>query len=236
MPWRWIAVQAARVAHERGGAADGAGERCGVDRGELEAGGGAGVQRGDVGVDHRVGEAAGAGDDRHAAVAQAVELGEAAGLEARGDEDGVAAGLHQVGERLVVADDDADAAGELGGERAEGASRARGSPLPRTARRWPARTMSWAVIQARRSMPFCQVSRLTSTKSGRVVGVQAEARLERGAVLGAALQLAGGVGRGEQRVGLGVPDVGVDAVDDAVQRRRRGGDQAFEAHAVGRRS
>ena len=113
------------VAHERGGAADGAGERGGVDGGELEAGGGAGVQRGDVGVDHGVGEAAGAGDDRDAAVAQAVELGQAAGLEARGDDDGVAAGLHQVGERLVVAEDGADAAGVLGGERAEGRSRGR---------------------------------------------------------------------------------------------------------------
>ena len=125
MPWRWIAVQAARSRMSCGGAADGAGEGGGVDGGELEAGGGAGVQRGDVGVDHRVGEAAGAGDDGDAAVAQAVELGQAAGLEARGDDDGVAAGLHQVGERLVVADDGADAAGELGGERAEGASRGR---------------------------------------------------------------------------------------------------------------
>ena len=64
--------------------------------------------------------------------------------------------------------------------------------------------------------------------------MQAEARLERGAVGGAALELAGGVGGGEERVGLGVPDVGVDAVDDAVQRARAGGDQAVEAHAVGR--
>ena len=60
------------------------------------------------------------GDDRHAAVAQAVELGQAAGLEARRDQDGVAAALHGVRQRLVVADDDADPARVLGGEGEEG--------------------------------------------------------------------------------------------------------------------
>ena len=108
-----------------------------------------------------------------------------------------------------------------------------GSPVPRTARRWPARTMSSAVIQARRSMPFCQVSRLTSTRSGEPSACEAEARLDGGAVGGAAVELLRREGRGEERVGLGVPDLGVDAVDDAVEHALAGGDQAFEAHAEG---
>ena len=80
-------------------------EHLGLHRRELEAGGDAGGERHLVGVDHRVGQAADAGDDRHAAVAQAVELGQAAGLEARRHEDRVAAALDQVRQRLVVADD-----------------------------------------------------------------------------------------------------------------------------------
>ena len=108
-----------------------------------------------VGVDHRVGEAADAGDDRHAAVAQAVELGQAAGLEARRDQDGVAAGLHQVRQRLVVADDGADPAGELGGERAEGRPPAPGRREPSTASWPPGADDVGGGDPGSRSMPFC---------------------------------------------------------------------------------
>ena len=81
-----------------------------IGRCELEAGRDACGNRRLIGVDHRVGEPAGAGDDRHAAIAQAVELGQPAWLEARRDEDRVGAALHGVRQALVIADDDADAA------------------------------------------------------------------------------------------------------------------------------
>ena len=105
MPRRCILRQTlsvARRARSRGGsprrsASAVAGANC-------DAGGDARLERRLVGVDHRVGEAAGARDDRHAAVAQAVELGQPAGLEARRDQDRVAAALHQVRQRLVIAD------------------------------------------------------------------------------------------------------------------------------------
>ena len=84
-------------------------------------------------------------------------------------------------------------------------------------------------------MPFCQVSRLTSTNRGESSACRPKRASIARAVDGAALQLAGGEGRGEQRVGLGVPHPGVDAVDDAVQRAGAGGDQPVEAHAEGRR-
>ena len=81
---------------------------------ELEAGRDARPDRRLVGVDHRIGEPAGACDDRHAAIAQAVELGQPARLEARRDEDRVAAALHGVRQALVIADDHADPAAMAG--------------------------------------------------------------------------------------------------------------------------
>ena len=106
-----------------------------------------------------------------------------------------------------------------------------GSPLPRTARRWPARTMSCGGDPGEQIDPLLPGQPAHQHQQRRAVGMQAEAGFERGAVHGAALQLAGGEGRGEQRVGLGVPHLGVDAVDDAVQRPGAGGDQPVEAHA-----
>ena len=57
--------------------------------------------RGVVGVDDRVGKAADARHHRHAAIAQAIELGQAAGLEARRHQDRVGAALEQMRQRLV---------------------------------------------------------------------------------------------------------------------------------------
>ena len=61
-----------------------------------------------VEFDHRVDETARVGDERDRPVAEAVELREAAGFEAGGDEDGVAARVHAVREAFVVADADGD--------------------------------------------------------------------------------------------------------------------------------
>ena len=102
---------ARRIGAQRGGAGERERQALDGDRAEHDAGGDAVVQRRLVGVDHRVGQPADPGHDRDRAVAQAVELGQAAGLEARGHQDGVAAALHQVGERLVVAEHAADPAG-----------------------------------------------------------------------------------------------------------------------------
>ena len=49
-------------------------------------------------ADNRVGQAARLADDRHRAVLQAVHLVQAAGLEAAGHEENVAAGLDAVGQ------------------------------------------------------------------------------------------------------------------------------------------
>ena len=100
-----------RVGPQRRGAGEREAQALDGHRREHDAGGDAVVQCGLVGVDHGVGEPADARHDRDGAVAQAVELGEAAGLEARGHQDGVGPALQQVGERLVIAEDAADPAG-----------------------------------------------------------------------------------------------------------------------------
>ena len=73
----------------------------------------AGGERRFVGVDHRVGEPADARDDRHRAVAQRAELGEPAGLEARGHEKEVAPAWIRCARALVIAEMTADAAAAL---------------------------------------------------------------------------------------------------------------------------
>ena len=139
-----------------------------LDGQELDAGRDAGVERGVVGVDDRVGKAADPRDHRHAAVAQAVELGQPAGLEARGHENGVGAALQQVRQRLVIAGDDADPAAMARGGGMERALERR-SPEPSTASRAPARDQPIDALPSR-SMPFCQVSRLTTAKIGPAAG------------------------------------------------------------------
>ncbi len=162
-------------------------------------------------------EAAGARDDRHAAVAQAIELRQAAGLEARRDDDGVAAGLHEVRHRLVIADGDADAAGMAGGGGQQRAFERRiaGTENRRACR--PCATISSAVA-AMRSMPFCQVRRLMTQKIGALSSCEPEEFGDRPAVLVAALQRRRAVVGVDDGIGRRVPDVGVDAIDDAVQR------------------
>ena len=78
------------------------------DRRELQAGGAIGQHRHFIGVDDGVGEAADARDDRHRAIAHRAKLGQAAGLEARGHQNGVGAGLDEMGEALLIAEMDAD--------------------------------------------------------------------------------------------------------------------------------
>ena len=174
-----------------------------------------------VGVDHRVGKAAGARHHRHAAIAQAVELGQPAGLEARRDDDGVAAALHQVRQRLVIADRPRRR-GRDGGRRRQAARlRAPASPEPSTASRAPAATMP-STIAAQQVHALLPGQPADDADDRAVVVVEAEALLDRARLLAcAAFSVVGRIGRGQMRVGRRVPDVGVDAVDDAVADRRR---------------
>ena len=64
----------------------------------------------DIGVDDGIGQPTRPRHHWHTAISEAVELGEAAGFEATGNEDGIAAALHQMRQRLVIADAHADAA------------------------------------------------------------------------------------------------------------------------------
>ena len=105
-----VALSGLNLAVQRGGAADRLGQRLPVDAGELDACGDAGIGGGKVGVDHRVGQPAGARHHRHAAIGEAIELGQAARLEAAGHENRISARLHPVRQRLVIADAHGDAA------------------------------------------------------------------------------------------------------------------------------
>ena len=138
---------------------------------ELEAGGGPRRHRRLVGVDDRVGEPADAGDDRHAAIAQPVELGQPARLEARGDEmrvgrrpaSGATAPRHSRSTTPTRPGWPPQPRGSAP------PARLRRSRAPRAARRCAPVVGS---TSSRRSMPFCQVRRLTTPKSRRVVGAR----------------------------------------------------------------
>src|SRR5262245_64108491 len=65
---------------------------------EQDPGGGADRQSRFIGIDDGIGEAAGVSRNRDRAVAQTVELGKAAGLEARRDEDGIATADEKMGQ------------------------------------------------------------------------------------------------------------------------------------------
>ena len=81
-------------------------ERLARDRGKLQAGR---FRRRPGGkIDDRVGESADLGHDRDRAIAHGAKLRQPARLEPRGNEDGVGAGLDQVRQILVIADDASD--------------------------------------------------------------------------------------------------------------------------------
>ena len=110
-----------RLAVEAGRAADGAFQHRLAHRGELQAGAQALGDGHGIGVDHRVGQPADPRDHGQRPIAQRAELGEAAGLVARGHQQRIDAALDQMGEALVIADVAADAAGILIGGVAEAA-------------------------------------------------------------------------------------------------------------------
>ncbi len=99
------------VAVKRDRALNRAEEVFGSFRVEGEAGRAPGGQGRGVGVDDGVGEPAGAAHQRQRAVAQGIELRQAARLEARRHDDAVAARHNQVRQRLVIAERHPDPAG-----------------------------------------------------------------------------------------------------------------------------
>ena len=130
---------------------------------ELQAGRDARRQRRLVGVHDGVGEAADARDDRRGAIAQRAELRQAAGLEARGNDQEIDAGLDEMRELLVIAEHAADRALVLGGgggealleRRLAGAQQRRAAPPrrsteagPRAAGRAPS---GWSAGRRRRT-------------------------------------------------------------------------------------
>ena len=71
-------------------------------------------------------------------------------------------------------------------------------------------------------MPFCQVRRLTTQKIGPSSSSRPKCSMTSLAVGVALFQRRGAVGLRDHRVGLRIPDIVVDAVDDAVQAGQRG--------------
>jgi hypothetical protein len=209
------------------------GERVRGIRVDLDAGRDAVAECRLVGVDHRVGQPAHARHHRHATIAQAVELGQAAGFEARRHGDRVGAALHEVRERLVVAVDAADLPGVIahGGPEAGldlGIAAAEHGQLA-------------AVLQQARQGREQQVDTLLPGQPAdhahqRTAGIvcQAEACAQRRLVGGPVAQCACGVGRLEVRVRARIPDVQVNAVDYADQPVRARGQEALEPHAARR--
>jgi hypothetical protein len=169
------------------------------------------------------------GNDRHAAVAQAVKLGETAGFESRRDDDGVAAGLHQMRHRLVVTNRDADAAGMAGGggEQRTFEGRIAGAQDGELAAHGDD-LVGGGRDQVHALLPGQAAD---DAEDRGAVLVEAEELGDGMAVFGAALQRGGGVMGVDDGIGGRVPDVGVDAVDDAVQRLEPAGDDAFQPHA-----
>ena len=110
-----------------------------------------------------------------------------------------------------------------------------GLPVPRTARRKPSRR-SAGVASARRSKPFWRSSRPIIHEDGPVVGgIQPELLQQRAHGTPPSGPILAGVIGGERRIGRGVPEVGVEAVEDPEEPVALGTQVAIEAHPERRR-
>ena len=84
-------------------------------------------------------------------------------------------------------------------------------------------------------MPFCQVRRLTTAKSGPEPAVRAKCCFE-GALVGLAfLQALAVIGDSKGGIARRIPDIAIDAVDDPPQDAGAVADHAFQSHAEFRR-
>ena len=214
---------------QRGGAADRLGQRLPVDAGELDARGDAGIGGGKVGVDHRIGQTAGARHHRYAAIGEAIELRQAARLEPAGHENRVAARLHPVRQRLVIADAHGDAAGMARGGLVEARFQRRiARPQQRKTPADPDEMVDRFEQDVHALLPGEPADH---HEQRTVAGFQRELLLQRPFVGGAFCQRASAEIRLERGIDLRVPLLRVDAVDDAAHPIAPADDQPFQTHA-----
>ena len=139
-----------------------------------------------------------------------------------------------MGERFVIADDDADAAAmPCGG----GEQRAFEAGVARTEDRQPSAPLNDAVDDCGQNVHALLPGQPADDADDRaVVVLEIEAVLDGLAIEAAGLQCLGRVIGHQMLVGRRVPDIGVDAVDDAVEVDGAHVYQAVEAHAELRRA
>ena len=221
------------VVIERERAADRVRQLVGVEVGKREAGALAGEP---VIRLHAVAQAAGLAHDRQRAVTHGDHLRQAARLEARRHEQKIAARVHAVRQRLVVADVGAQAAlvPPLG---------AAHKVLIFGVARAEEHERHVLAVHELVEHALHQVEALLRRHArdhgddGRVrADLETELPAQRGAAGGLAARVVGGVGRGDAAVVRGVKDGGVDAVEDAGQLVLPGVENALESLAVSRRA
>ena len=159
-------LPARTVAPQVGGAMQRGFERGRCHREKVQAGRGLGIGSGLLGIDDGVGQSAHPRAERDRTVAHGTKLRQPARLEARRHQHRIGPGLDQMRQILVIADEASDPAAMGVGQASQRYApvRARRCPAPRAARRRPTSAGS---ASARRSIPFCQASRLTTPNSSR---------------------------------------------------------------------
>ena len=159
-----------------------------------------------------------------------MELGESAGLEAGRDQDGVGAGLHQVGQRLVPADDHAHPARVVFRRRLERALQIRIAGAEQGEAR-AARDQSGQDLQQQVQTLLPRETADHAEQRAGGAGIEAEPPGQARAVPGLAGRRPRGEVRGDVRVALRIPDLQVDAVEDAAHLGAPRSDDPFESHA-----
>ena len=184
-------------------------------------GGDRGGERRVIGIDDRIGEAADTRHHRHAAIAQAIELRQPAGLEARRQHDRIGAALDQMRERLVEAGDDADAAlMNRGGD----PEHVLDGGVPRAEHDQAGAARDQAVDRRAEQVHALLPGQAADHGEDDSVAARERRSASRLPLVGGALlRPVRAVAGDEMRIGRRVPDVDIDAVDDA-------GEHAAAAH------
>ena len=227
------AVGVVLVVIERERAADGVRQLIGVEVGKREAG----ALAGELIIRlHTVAQAAGLAHDRQCAVAHGDHLRQAAWLEVRRHEQKVAARIHAVRQRLIVANVGAQAAlvPPLGAAHEVLVFGVAGAEEHERHVLAVHELVEHALHQVE---AFLRRHARDHGDDGRVrADLKPELPAQRGAAGGLAAQVVGGVGRGDAAVVRGVKNGGVDAVEDAGQLVLPGVENALEPLTVSRRA
>lgn len=206
-------------------------QRIGTARLEEDTRRDTGGQRRRIGLDHGIGEPSGARDHGYGAVTLRIELGETAGFEAGGYQDRVGAALHDMGKRLVVAELHPDPSLVL----------ARETQQPGFQRRLPSSEDGefCACADEPRHTRGDEVEPLLPGQAAddheerRIVGIETEPRLDLAPVHLTLSHLLSRIRRGKMRIGCRIPDVDIDAIDDAVQGVGAARDEPGQPHPGG---